>query len=122
MVGAWGGPVLLKGVMTAEDARRAVDSAAPASPSPTTADGRPTAVPGALDVLDEVVDEVGDEIDVLLDGGVRRGTDVVKALALGATGLPGRPAVALRARRGRRRRAWSGSWRSSGTRSTARSR
>ena len=51
-------------------------------------------MPAAVDVLPEVVAEVGDEADVLLDGGIRRGTDVVKALALGAKAcLIGRPWV-----------------------------
>lgn len=92
MVAQWGGPVLLKGVMTAEDARRAVDHGCAGIAVSNHGGRQADSLPGALDVLGEVVDAVGDEVDVLLDGGVRRGTDVVKALALGARAcMVGRP-------------------------------
>ena len=92
MVAQWGGPVLLKGVMTAEDARRAVDHGCAGVAVSNHGGRQADCLPGALDVLGEVVDAVGDEVDVLLDGGVRRGTDVVKALAVGARAcLVGRP-------------------------------
>ena len=92
MVAQWGGPVLLKGVMTAEDARRAVDHGCAGVAVSNHGGRQADSLPGALDVLGDVVDAVGDEVDVLLDGGVRRGTDVVKALALGARAcLVGRP-------------------------------
>ena len=85
-------PVLVKGVLTPEDARRALDSGA-AGVVVSNHGGRQldTVLAGA-DALPAVVDEVGDELDVLVDGGIRRGTDVVKALALGARAvLVGRP-------------------------------
>jgi isopentenyl diphosphate isomerase/L-lactate dehydrogenase-like FMN-dependent dehydrogenase len=80
----WDGPLVIKGVLTAEDARRAVDVGADAivvsNHGGNVLDG---SVP-TLPVLPEIVDAVGDEIEVLMDSGVRRGVDVVKALALGA--------------------------------------
>ncbi len=87
-------PVLVKGVLTPEDARRALDSGA-AGVVVSNHGGRQldTVLAGA-DALPAVVDEVGDELDVLVDGGIRRGTDVVKALALGARAvLVGRPVL-----------------------------
>ena len=87
-------PVLVKGLLTAEDARRAAASGA-AGVIVSNHGGRQldTVLAGA-DALPEVVDAVGDQVDVLVDGGIRRGTDVVKALALGARAvLIGRPAL-----------------------------
>ena len=92
MVRRWDGPVLLKGVMTAEDARRAADLGCAGVAVSNHGGRQADCLPGALDVLGEVADTVGGEVDVLLDGGIRRGTDVVKALALGASAcLMGRP-------------------------------
>lgn len=92
MVEQWDGPVLLKGVMTAEDARRAVDHGCAAVAVSNHGGRQADSLPGAVDVLEEVVAAVGDHVDVLLDGGIRRGADVVKALALGARAcLVGRP-------------------------------
>jgi isopentenyl diphosphate isomerase/L-lactate dehydrogenase-like FMN-dependent dehydrogenase len=80
----WDGPLVVKGILTVEDARRAVDAGADAivvsNHGGNVLDG---SVP-TLPVLPEIVDAVGDEIEVLMDSGVRRGVDVVKALALGA--------------------------------------
>jgi 4-hydroxymandelate oxidase len=87
-------PVLVKGVLTPEDARRAVESGA-AGIIVSNHGGRQldTVLSGA-DALPAVVDEAGDELDVLVDGGIRRGTDVVKALALGARAVMiGRPVL-----------------------------
>jgi 4-hydroxymandelate oxidase len=87
-------PVLLKGVLTAQDARLAAEHGA-AGVIVSNHGGRQldTVLAGA-DALPEVVDAVGDRLDVLVDGGIRRGTDVVKALALGARAvLIGRPAL-----------------------------
>ena len=84
MIALWDGPVLLKGVMTGEDARRAVDLGCAGVAVSNHGGRQGDCVPGTLDVLDEVLAAVGDRADVLLDGGIRRGTDVVKALAFGA--------------------------------------
>jgi 4-hydroxymandelate oxidase len=87
-------PVIVKGVLTAEDARLAVAHGA-AGVIVSNHGGRQldTVLAGA-DALPEVADAVGHEIEVLVDGGIRRGTDVVKALALGARAvLIGRPAL-----------------------------
>ncbi|GGE58862.1 alpha-hydroxy acid oxidase [Actibacterium pelagium] len=84
MVQEWGGQYCLKGIMTAADARRAVDIGCTgiilSNHGGRQLDGSRT----AFDQLKEVVDEVGDEIDVIMDGGVQRGTHVLKALSLGA--------------------------------------
>ena len=75
---------MIKGILTAEDARRAVaegvDAIVVSNHGGNVLDGSVA----TLRVLPEIVDAVGDEIEVLMDGGVRRGTDVVKAVALGA--------------------------------------
>jgi len=87
-------PVLVKGILTAADARRAVEHGV-AGVIVSNHGGRQldTVLSGA-DALPAIADEVGTEIDVLVDGGIRRGTDVLKALALGARAvLLGRPVV-----------------------------
>jgi isopentenyl diphosphate isomerase/L-lactate dehydrogenase-like FMN-dependent dehydrogenase len=80
----WDGPLVIKGILTVEDARRAVDVGADAivvsNHGGNVLDG---SVP-TLPVLPEIAEAVGGELDVLMDSGVRRGVDVVKALALGA--------------------------------------
>jgi L-lactate dehydrogenase (cytochrome) len=80
----WGGPLLLKGIYHAEDARRAVDIGATAISVSNHGGNNLDGTPATIRQLPAIVDAVGDEIEVLLDGGVRRGSDVVKALALGA--------------------------------------
>ena len=80
----WPGPIVVKGVLTADDARRAIDEGA-AAVSVSNHGGRQLdGVPAALRALPEVVAAVHGRIDVLMDGGIRRGTDIVKALCLGA--------------------------------------
>jgi 4-hydroxymandelate oxidase len=87
-------PVLVKGVLTPEDARRAADSGAAGIVVSNHGGRQLDTVLSGADALPAVVDEVGDELDVLVDGGIRRGTDVVKALALGARAvMVGRPAL-----------------------------
>jgi isopentenyl diphosphate isomerase/L-lactate dehydrogenase-like FMN-dependent dehydrogenase len=94
MIARFDGPVLLKGVMTAEDARMAVEVGCRGVAVSNHGGRQADSVPASLDMLPEVVAEIGHEADVLLDGGVRRGGDVVKALALGAKAcLVGRPWV-----------------------------
>jgi len=87
-------PVLVKGVLTPEDARRAVDTGAAGIVVSNHGGRQLDTVLSGADALPEVVDEAGDALDVLVDGGVRRGTDVVKALALGARAVMiGRPVL-----------------------------
>jgi isopentenyl diphosphate isomerase/L-lactate dehydrogenase-like FMN-dependent dehydrogenase len=81
---AYGLPFVVKGVLTAEDARLACEHGAAAVVVSNHGGRQLDGVPASLDVLEEVVDAVGGRAEVLLDGGVRRGTDVLKALALGA--------------------------------------
>jgi isopentenyl diphosphate isomerase/L-lactate dehydrogenase-like FMN-dependent dehydrogenase len=77
-------PVLVKGVLTAEDALLAVEHGAAGIVVSNHGGRQLDGVPATLDALPEVVDAVGGRVEVLLDGGIRRGTDVLKALALGA--------------------------------------
>src|SRR5881394_4317549 len=81
---AWQGPIIAKGVHTADDARRAIDHGAAAVVVSNHGGRQLDGVAPTLRVLPEVVAAVGDRIEVLLDGGVRHGSDIVKALCLGA--------------------------------------
>jgi L-lactate dehydrogenase (cytochrome) len=81
---AWKGPIVLKGIHTAEDARRAVDEGANAIVVSNHGGRQLDGVRATLHVLPEVVAAVGTRTEVLMDGGIRRGSDVVKALCLGA--------------------------------------
>jgi L-lactate dehydrogenase (cytochrome) len=80
----WDGPFLVKGVMRPDDARRAVDIGATAISVSNHGGNDLDGVPATIRALPAVVDAVGGQVEVLLDGGIRRGNDVVKALALGA--------------------------------------
>jgi heme/flavin dehydrogenase (mycofactocin system) len=80
----WGGRFLVKGVMHPDDARHAVDIGADAISVSNHGGNNLDGTPASIRVLPAVVDAVGDRVEVLLDGGIRRGSDVVKALALGA--------------------------------------
>ncbi len=85
-------PIVLKGILTAEDARLAVEHGVDAVVVSNHGGRQLDGVPATLAVLEEVVDAVAGRCEVYLDGGIRRGTDVVKALALGARAvLVGRP-------------------------------
>ena len=89
-----GMPLVVKGVLTAADARRAADSGAAAVVVSNHGGRQLDTVRAGADALPAVVEEVGGEIDVLVDGGIRRGTDVLKAMALGARAVMiGRPAL-----------------------------
>lgn len=81
---AWAGPLVIKGVMTGEDARRAIDEGASAIVVSNHGGRQLDCVPASLQVLPEIVEAVNGRIEVLMDGGVRRGTDVIKAICLGA--------------------------------------
>ena len=77
-------PLVVKGILTAEDALLAAEHGAAAVVVSNHGGRQLDGVPAALDVLPEVVEAVGERVEVLLDGGIRRGVDVLKALALGA--------------------------------------
>jgi isopentenyl diphosphate isomerase/L-lactate dehydrogenase-like FMN-dependent dehydrogenase len=80
----WGGPAMLKGVMRVEDAHRARDVGFTAISVSNHGGNNVDGAPASLRALPGIADAVGDSVEVLLDGGIRRGSDVVKALALGA--------------------------------------
>jgi len=84
---AWKGHVVVKGVHTADDARRAIDAGADAIVVSNHGGRQLDGVAATIRVLPEVVAAVDGHIEVLLDGGIRRGSDVVKALCLGARGV-----------------------------------
>jgi 4-hydroxymandelate oxidase len=77
-------PVVLKGIVTAEDAQRAVEHGAAAIVVSNHGGRQLDGAPATLDALPEVVEAVAGRVEVYLDGGIRRGTDVAKALAFGA--------------------------------------
>jgi heme/flavin dehydrogenase (mycofactocin system) len=80
----WGAPFLLKGVIRVDDAKRAVDAGVSAISVSNHGGNNLDGTPATIRALPAVAEAVGSQIEVLLDGGVRRGSDVVKALALGA--------------------------------------
>jgi heme/flavin dehydrogenase (mycofactocin system) len=80
----WDGPFLLKGVMRVDDAKRAVDAGVSAVSVSNHGGNNLDGTPASIRALSAVADAVGDQVEVLLDGGIRRGGDVAKALALGA--------------------------------------
>lgn len=80
----WGGTFMLKGVMRVDDARRAVDAGVSAISVSNHGGNNLDGTPAPIRALPAIAEAVGDDVEILLDGGVRRGSDVVKALALGA--------------------------------------
>ncbi|UXT91731.1 alpha-hydroxy acid oxidase [Agrobacterium pusense] len=84
MVREWGGPFCLKGIMSVDDARRAVEIGCSGIVLSNHGGRQLDGSRSAFDQLAEIVDEVGDRIDVMMDGGIQRGTHVLKALSLGA--------------------------------------
>jgi pre-mycofactocin synthase len=80
----WGGPFMLKGVCRVDDARRAVDAGVTAISVSNHGGNNLDGTPASIRMLKPVVEAVGQDVEVVLDGGVRRGSDVVKALCLGA--------------------------------------
>ncbi|MBF6474469.1 MULTISPECIES: pre-mycofactocin synthase MftD [Nocardia] len=80
----WDGPVMLKGVMRVDDAHRAVDAGVAAISVSNHGGNNLDGTPAAIRALPVIADAVGAQIEVVLDGGIRRGSDVVKAVALGA--------------------------------------
>lgn len=89
---AWGGPFAIKGVMSVEDANHSVDVGASAIMISNHGGRQLDFSPAPFDLLSDIVDAVGDKIEIICDGGIRRGTHVLKALALGANACSmGRP-------------------------------
>ena len=80
----WDGPFAVKGIMHPDDAKRAVDAGATAISVSNHGGNNLDGTPASIRALPGVVEAVGGQTEVLLDGGIRRGSDVVKALALGA--------------------------------------
>ncbi len=94
LVELWGGPFALKGILSVEDARRAVDIGVSAIIVSNHGGRQFDGAPAAVDRLAPIVDAVGDRAEVILDGGVRRGSHVLKAIALGAKAcMIGRPFI-----------------------------
>jgi L-lactate dehydrogenase (cytochrome) len=88
----WGGKLIIKGIMDAEDARLAVQSGADALIVSNHGGRQLDGAPSSIRALPAIVDAVGDQIEVHMDGGIRSGQDVIKAIALGAKGVYiGRP-------------------------------
>jgi L-lactate dehydrogenase (cytochrome) len=88
----WDGPFLIKGIGRPDDAKRAVDIGATAISVSNHGGNNLDTTPAAIRMLPSVVQAVGGQVEILLDGGIRRGSDVVKALALGANAVMiGRP-------------------------------
>jgi heme/flavin dehydrogenase (mycofactocin system) len=80
----WGGPFMLKGITRIDDARRAVDAGVTAISVSNHGGNNLDGTPASIRVLRSVVEAVGGQVEIVLDGGIRRGSDVAKALALGA--------------------------------------
>lgn len=83
----WSGPIVIKGVLTAEDAKRAIDSGAAAVVVSNHGGRQLDSVCASIRALPEVVAAVNGRAEVLMDGGIRRGSDIVKAVCLGATAV-----------------------------------
>lgn len=88
----WDGPFLIKGIMRPDDAKRAVDIGATAISVSNHGGNNLDSTPASIRALPSIAGAVGDQLEIVLDGGIRRGSDVVKALALGAKAVMiGRP-------------------------------
>jgi L-lactate dehydrogenase (cytochrome) len=81
---AWGGPVVVKGITSVDDACRAADSGADGVIVSNHGGSQLDHLPATIDVLPAIADAVGDRLEILIDSGIRRGSDIVKAIALGA--------------------------------------
>ena len=80
----WGGPLIIKGVLTVDDCRKAVDSGATAVMLSNHGGRQLEGTPAPVDCIPAVADALRDRLEIICDGGIRRGTHIVKALALGA--------------------------------------
>jgi L-lactate dehydrogenase (cytochrome)/glycolate oxidase len=84
LVSEWGGPIMLKGIGRTDDAKRAVDAGFTAISVSNHGGNNLDSTQAPIRVLHGIATEVGDQVEVVMDGGIRRGSDVVKALCLGA--------------------------------------
>ncbi|MCP4457736.1 MAG: alpha-hydroxy-acid oxidizing protein [Cytophagales bacterium] len=92
MMKSWGGKFMLKGIQGVEDAMKAAEMGASGIVLSNHGGRQLDGAPAAMDILPDVVAAVGGRLEIIIDGGIRRGSDVIKALALGAKGcLIGRP-------------------------------
>jgi len=92
MIDEWGGPFAIKGILSPADARKAVDIGASALMVSNHGGRQLDGALSAFEALGPIVDKVGGECEIICDGGIRRGTHVLKALARGATACSiGRP-------------------------------
>jgi len=89
MIEAWGGPFAIKGVMSVDDAKRCVEAGASAIMVSNHGGRQLDGSRSPFDQLAAILDAVGGDIEVIVDGGIRRGTHVLKALAMGATACSG---------------------------------
>jgi len=85
LIEKWGGPFAIKGVMSVEDAKRARDVGASAIMISNHGGRQMDGSTAPFDMLGRIVDAVGDDLEIIVDGGIRRGSHVLKALAMGAT-------------------------------------
>ncbi len=90
----WPGPIVIKGVLTGDDARHAVDVGAAAIVVSNHGGRQLDYVSASLRALPEVVEAVKGQVEILMDGGIRRGTDIVKAICMGARAVLGGRAYA----------------------------
>ena len=94
MINYWGGPFAIKGVMSAQDALRAVEIGASAVIISNHGGRQLDSAPAPIEMVAEIREAVGDKLEIIVDGGIRRGSDIMKALALGADACSiGRPYV-----------------------------
>ena len=87
MIEEWGGPFAIKGILTVDDARRALETGVSALILSNHGGRQLDHAPSPISILPEVADALGGEVEIILDGGIRRGTDVLKALCLGASAV-----------------------------------
>ena len=87
MIQEWGGPFAIKGILSLDDARRAVETGVSALILSNHGGRQLDHAASPISVLPEIADALDDRVEIILDGGIRRGTDVIKALSLGATAV-----------------------------------